>query len=106
MVALVLREGRDFEPQRLFDFLDSQPDLSPKWMPDYVRVAQSLPQTKTLKILRRELKSEEFDLERVVDPIYWRERGERGFKPFCHDDWDRVVADFAREGRSEALSRG
>ena len=77
--------------------------MSPKWLPDYVRVAPSLPQTETMKVLRRQLKEEHFDLSRVTDTIYWRERGEASYKPFTEADLDRVRAAFEEAGRPEAL---
>jgi fatty-acyl-CoA synthase len=99
MAALVLRRGREFDSGAFYAFLEDQADLSPKWMPDYVRLASALPQTRTLKILRRDLKQEAFDLERVADPLYWRERGEVCWKRFSREDAARVREEFVRAGR-------
>jgi fatty-acyl-CoA synthase len=55
MAALVLRNGMRLEPTDLEEFLDSQPDLSPKAWPRYVRINDDLPATATNKILKREL---------------------------------------------------
>jgi len=42
-------------PRRFKEFLASQPDLSPKAWPRYVRINGALPQTATNKILKRAL---------------------------------------------------
>jgi fatty-acyl-CoA synthase len=55
MAALVLRDGADLSPLDFEQFLDAQPDLSPKAWPRYVWVADDLPSTATNKILKREL---------------------------------------------------
>jgi fatty-acyl-CoA synthase len=55
MAALVLRAGRHLEPNEFEEFLASQPDLSPKAWPRYVRINDDLPVTATNKILKREL---------------------------------------------------
>ena len=53
MAALVLRSH--LEPADFETFLASQPDLSPKAWPRYVRIADDLPVTATNKILKRAL---------------------------------------------------
>ena len=55
MAALVLRGGFDLTPADFEKFLASQPDLSPKAWPRYVRINDDLPATATNKILKREL---------------------------------------------------
>ncbi len=55
MAAFVLRDGTDLRPEDLEKFLASQPDLSPKAWPRYVRINDDLPATATNKILKREL---------------------------------------------------
>ena len=55
MAALVLRDGMRLEPAEFEKFLVSQPDLSPKAWPRYVRINDDLPVTATNKILKREL---------------------------------------------------
>ena len=58
MAALVLRDGRAFDPVVFEEFLAAQADLGSKSWPRYVRVAEVLPQTPTNKILKRELRSQ------------------------------------------------
>ena len=55
MAALVLRDEMHLEPAEFEEFLASQPDLSPKAWPRYVRINDDLPVTATNKILKREL---------------------------------------------------
>jgi fatty-acyl-CoA synthase len=55
MAALVLRGGTRLAPADFEEFLASQPDLSPKAWPRYVRINDGLPATATNKILKREL---------------------------------------------------
>ena len=55
MAAVVLSEGATLTPKEFEEFLASQPDLSPKAWPRYVRINAALPQTATNKILKRAL---------------------------------------------------
>ncbi|MDR3656314.1 MAG: fatty-acid--CoA ligase FadD1 [Mycobacterium sp.] len=55
MAALVLRDGAHLDPADFEKFLASQPDLSPKAWPRYVRINGDLPATATNKILKRTL---------------------------------------------------
>ena len=73
MAALVLREGAGLDPQGLGEFLAAQADLGSKSWPRWVRVASSLPQTPTNKVLKRRLAADHLD---TTDPIW--ERAERG----------------------------
>ncbi len=58
MAAIVLYEAVALSPKRFEEFLASQPDLSPKAWPRYVRINAALPQTATNKILKRTLIAE------------------------------------------------
>ena len=53
--AIVLNDGATLSPSHFEDFLASQPDLSPKAWPRYVRINDTLPQTATNKFLKRTL---------------------------------------------------
>ena len=55
MAAVVLNDAAALSPRQFEDFLGSQPDLSPKAWPRYVRINRALPQTATNKILKRAL---------------------------------------------------
>ena len=68
MAALMLRPGTSFNPDEFAAFLSRQPDLGTKWAPRYVRVAATLPQTETNKILKRVLIRE----GTACDPVWVR----------------------------------
>ena len=55
MAAFVLNHGASLTPDEFEKFLATQPDLSPKAWPRFVRINKELPQTATSKILKREL---------------------------------------------------
>ena len=76
MVAVVLHKGAAFDGTSFASWLDSQPDLGPKWQPRFLRLCTALPTTPTNKILTRTLVHEKFRSDRVGgDPVYVRERG-------------------------------
>jgi fatty-acyl-CoA synthase len=55
MAAIVLNDGQTLTPDELEKFLATQPDLSPKAWPRFVRINDELPHTATTKILKRDL---------------------------------------------------
>jgi fatty-acyl-CoA synthase len=55
MAAIVLNDGQSLTPDEFEKFLATQPDLSPKAWPRFVRINKELPHTATSKILKREL---------------------------------------------------
>jgi len=101
MIAVQPDPTKKLDPGDLFDFLTSQPDLSPKWLPTYVVIAAELPRGVTGKVLVRELKREKFLSAR--GPVYWRERGDSGFKEFTTADEKRLRATFEAAGRAHLL---
>jgi fatty-acyl-CoA synthase len=101
MIAVQPAPGRSIDPGDLFEFLTSQPDLSPKWLPTYVVIAPELPRGVTGKVLVRELRREKFLSAR--GEVFWRERGESGFKPFTPGDEKRLRAAFDASGRAHLL---
>lgn len=58
MAAIVLNDGSTLDCQEFEEFLDAQPDLSPKARPRYVRITADLPSTATHKVLKRQLIAE------------------------------------------------
>jgi acyl-CoA synthetase (AMP-forming)/AMP-acid ligase II len=100
MAALVLREGATFDGSSFASWLDDQADLSPKWRPRFVRVADALPTTPTNKILTRTLVQQKFLRDRVGDdPLYVRDRGAAAYRPFEAPDESALRAAFAAAGR-------
>jgi fatty-acyl-CoA synthase len=98
MATLVVREDADFDPADLARFLEAERDLSPKWKPAFLRIARDVKRTETNKVLKRELQREGFLLDRVGDPIYWRERGETGYRRFTEADLEALRERFRRAG--------
>ncbi|HYC55120.1 MAG TPA: AMP-binding protein [Candidatus Binatia bacterium] len=108
MAAVKLREGASFDPQVFFDFCErqvTQGGMDRKWFPDFVRVVEDFEYTGTQKILVRNLKAVHFDPNRVRDPLYWRERGDRCFKPLTASDYGRLREQFIQAERLQALER-
>ena len=100
MVALVLQEGVDFDSLSFASWLDSQPDLSPKWQPRFVRLCTTIPSTPTNKVLTRTLAHEKFRSDRVgEDPVYVRDRGTDAFRRFRHQDESALRDLFEVNGR-------
>ena len=103
MAALVLREGATFDPVALAAWLDAQSDLSPKWRPRYVRVAQALPTTPTNKVLTRTLVHQKFRADRIDgDPVFVRGRGDDAYRVFAVGDEAALHQAFVEAGRSQA----
>jgi fatty-acyl-CoA synthase len=103
MAALVLREGVAFDPAGLAAWLDAQADLSPKWHPRYVRVAQALPTTPTNKVLVRTLVHQKFRADRTGgDPLFVRGRGEDVYRRFAASEEAALHGAFVEAGRAQA----
>jgi fatty-acyl-CoA synthase len=82
MAAVELWGGASFDPVAFDDFLQSQPDLGPKWVPAFVRVAGELPKLASMKIDKRRLRREAWQAEDVV----WRPGKGQGLRPLTGDD--------------------
>jgi fatty-acyl-CoA synthase len=100
MVALETVPGRSFDPDAFATWLTAQPDLGPKWLPRYVRVSPSLPQTATGKVTKVGLRSEAWACD---DPLWWRPlsstESDIRFVPLTDDDRAALAAGLAENGR-------
>jgi len=102
-VALVLRDGAEFEGAPFAAWLDAQPDLSLKWRPRFVRLCTTLPTTPTNKILTRTLVHEKFRSDRVGgDPIYARGREATSYGLFTSEEEMDLRQAFESSGRGGA----
>lgn len=100
MAALRLRDGASLDPVELSRWLDSRPELGPKWRPRYLRVVAELPSTGTNKVQKRALVRDRFQLDRVgSDPLYVRGRGEPAYRRFTAADEAELRAEFSAAGR-------
>jgi fatty-acyl-CoA synthase len=95
--------GRSLDANDLYAHLRAQPELSPKWLPTYLVTADELPRGVTGKVLVRELRREKFLLGRARGPVWWRERGEEGYKRLTPADEELVRMRFADAGREHLL---
>ncbi len=109
MAALKLRPGARFDPVAFFRFCEDQVlhgAMDRKWVPDFVRIVEEFEYTQTQKILVRNLKRVHFDRHRLPhEPLYWRERGDAGFRDFSADDYEALRQEFERRERLALLER-
>jgi fatty-acyl-CoA synthase len=109
MAALLLRDGVRFDPAGFYAFCERQVregGMDRKWVPDFVRIVRDFEFTQTQKILVRNLKQLHYDRRRLPDdPIFWRRRGEEGFRPFEAADYENLRAEFVRSERLALLER-
>ena len=108
MVALQQKEGVSFDPQAAFDWFVMQQregGMDPKWMPDFIRIVDSLPMThQTQKILTRPLKKEHFNIERNPEmEIYFRQRGDTTYHRLTADKFSMIKKAFETTERVNLL---
>jgi fatty-acyl-CoA synthase len=98
MVALETVPGRRFDPDAFAAWLTEQPDLGPKWLPRYVRVSPSLPQTATGKVTKVSLRAEAWVCD---DPVWWRPLGRADvrFELLSEADRATLAAGLVEHGR-------
>ncbi|MCL9762665.1 AMP-binding protein [Frankia sp. AiPa1] len=88
MVALELRGGASFDPSAFDAFLAEQPDLGPKWVPSFVRVAEELPKLGSMKIDKMRLRREAWQ----ADDVVWRSAKGEPLRPLEPADRARIDA--------------
>ncbi len=87
MAGLVLEDEMTFDPAAFAAWLDSRPDIGPKWRPRYVRLLAEPPTTGTFKIVKRTLVHEKWRSDRVHgDPVFVRLRDDAAYRPFTVAD--------------------
>jgi fatty-acyl-CoA synthase len=98
MVALESVPGRPFDPVGFATWLLEQPDLGAKWLPRYVRVSASLPQTATGKVTKVGLRAEAWVCD---EPVWWRplDSADVRFEQLTDDDREKLAAGLAENGR-------
>jgi fatty-acyl-CoA synthase len=82
MAAVELHDGHAFDGDGFDRFLDDQPDLGPKWMPAFVRVDRELPKLSSMKIDKKALRRDAWQ----VDGVVWRPSRDEGLRPLNEDD--------------------
>jgi len=110
MIAVQMREGREFDPDRTFAWLMKQQEesgMDRKWMPDFIRVIDSFPLTNTNKIVVRPFKKEHYNLEDYPDmQVYHRERGDTTYTLMSPEKYKTIKEGFIKNGRESLLRRG
>ncbi len=98
MVAIEMAPGVNFDPDAFAAWLEAQPDLGPKWIPRYVRVSDSLPQTATGKVTKVGLREEAWVCD---EPVWWRplDTAELRFAALGDEDRATLAAGLAENGR-------
>jgi fatty-acyl-CoA synthase len=108
MSALLMRPGASFDPQEFFDWVERQvsgASMDRKWFPDFVTVVEEFEYTQTQKVLVRNLKKVNFDLNRVSHPVWFRERGDTTFRELTRDEYQKLRDEFEASERLELLDR-
>jgi fatty-acyl-CoA synthase len=100
MAALQLMPGASFDAESFASSLEEQTDLGTKWAPRFVRICDALPVTETNKILKRTLRSQQWECD---DPVWWRTEKSGPFRRLTPSDVGQIAAAFAARGRSSAL---
>jgi fatty-acyl-CoA synthase len=68
MVAVEVDESTGFELAAFDEFVQAQPDLGPKWVPSFVRIASELPKLASMKVDKTRLRREGWD----APAVSWR----------------------------------
>jgi acyl-CoA synthetase (AMP-forming)/AMP-acid ligase II len=106
MVAVQMNDQR-FDPKKVYDVLVRQQEeggMDPKWMPDFIRVMDEFPVTRTHKIVIRPLKQQHFNLEKYPDmQIYFRQRGDDTYRLMTQEDYAALKEEFVKTGRVHLL---
>jgi fatty-acyl-CoA synthase len=100
MTALHLRAGAAFDPDEFVAFLRAQPDLSPKSIPRFVRIADALPSTATQKVLKRVLRHEHWECD---DEVWWRADRAVQFERLGPDAVAALRSRFVERGREHLI---
>jgi fatty-acyl-CoA synthase len=87
MVALELRDGASFDSAAFDAFLAEQPDLGPKWLPAFVRVAGELPKLASMKIDKTRLRRDGW----AAPGVWWRPARGEPLRPFTPADLESLV---------------
>ncbi|MEY2452500.1 MAG: steroid-22-oyl-CoA synthetase [Acidimicrobiaceae bacterium] len=100
MAAVRLRDGATFDPTAFATYIDSLPEVGPKWRPRYVRVVDEFPTTGTNKIVQRTLVRQKYRRDLCGDDdLYVRDRGAAEYRAFTGDDEATLRAALEHAGR-------
>lgn len=100
MAAIELDHGAAFDPEDFARFLARQRDLSPKWVPRFVRIVDALPLTGTNKVNKQPLRATALD---TSDRLWKRVGRSMEFVPMTATDVEAYKAELAANGRAHLL---
>ena len=89
MASLVLKDGESFDPKAFREHVDSS--LPPYARPLFVRIQKELESTSTFKLKKVALQDENFDPNRVSDPVYFRDPTSGDYTAMTQSLYDDVV---------------
>jgi len=87
MAAIETLPGTDPDIDEVDRFLAGQPDLGPKWVPQFVRLVPELPKLASMKIDKQRLRREAWR----PHPVFWRPGKGEPLRPL--EDSDRARLD-------------
>jgi fatty-acyl-CoA synthase len=94
---LELLPGRTFAPDAFAAFLSAQDDLGTKWVPSFVRVSRSLPQTASGKVTKGRLRAEGWWAS--DEPVFRLSGPRRSYLPMDDRDHEELYGELRRHGR-------
>jgi fatty-acyl-CoA synthase len=101
MAAVQLRGDSSFDPSAFATYIDSLPEIGPKWRPRYVRVVDEFPSTGTNKIVKRTLVRQKYRRDLCGADAFWvRDRGADAYRSFTDDDEQALRAALEQAGRA------
>lgn len=101
MAALEMAPGREFDPDRFVEFLVARTDLSPKWVPAYLRIVAALPVTGADKLDKKPLRATAW---RTTDSLWRRPARQDRYVPMTADDVAELEAGLVANGRLHLLA--
>ncbi len=98
MVAVEMVPGRTFDPEDFAQWVSAQPDMGTKWVPRFVRISPSIPQTATGKITKVGLREEAWVCS---DEVWWWPLDSAGtnYRLLTQDDRTTLAQGLAMHGR-------
>lgn len=91
MAAIQLHDGTQFDIDGFSTFLQSQSDMSPKWMPQFIRICAQTPITATMKIDKPSLRRQAWQCD---EPVF--ERTQRGYRRMTDTRVDELLDEIIR----------
>jgi len=86
-VAIEVDATDSFDVDAFDEFVRAQPDLGPKWVPSFVRVAGELPKLTSRKIDKTRLRREGWD----APGVSWRPQRGDALRPLTPSDLDALA---------------